>query len=89
MRRPLPPGAEGDELAADLDHRRIMDLRLAGDLRLRLGGAEGRVQKKQYGEPDKRQDRPAAPSKRTLPFPAWLAKAAPCGPKDASLPDGL
>ena len=42
MRGPLLSGADGDELAADLDHGRIMDLDVAGHLRLRLGRPDGR-----------------------------------------------
>jgi hypothetical protein len=42
MRRPLLPGAEGGEPAVDLDDRRIVDARIAGELRLRLGGADRR-----------------------------------------------
>ena len=39
VRRPLLPGADGDELSVNLDDRRIVDARVAGELRLNLGGA--------------------------------------------------
>ena len=50
MRRPLLPGAEGGEPAVDLDDRRIVDARIAGELRLRLGGADRRGEQKQTGD---------------------------------------
>ena len=42
-RRPLLAGAEGGEPAVDLDHRRVVDAGVAGQRRLRLGGAGGRA----------------------------------------------
>jgi hypothetical protein len=44
MRRPLLSGADSDELAANLDHGRIVDLHVAGHLRLRLGCLDGRCE---------------------------------------------
>jgi hypothetical protein len=46
MRRPLLSGADSDELPADLDHGRIMDLHVPGHLRLQLGRCERRRQEK-------------------------------------------
>ena len=42
MRGPLLSSPDGDELPADLDHGRIMDLDVTGHLRLRLGRPDGR-----------------------------------------------
>ena len=39
--RPLLSGAKRDELAVNLDHRRIVDLHVAAHLRLRLGRPRG------------------------------------------------
>jgi hypothetical protein len=44
MRRPLLSGVYSDELASDLDHGWIMDLHVAGHLRLRLGCRDGRCE---------------------------------------------
>ena len=48
---PCCPVPSGDELAADLDHGRIMDLDVAGHLRLRLGRPDGRREEQREASP--------------------------------------
>ena len=55
MRGPLLSGANSDESAADLDHGRIVDLHIAGHLRLRLGRPEGRPEEKCERKPERQR----------------------------------
>jgi hypothetical protein len=57
-------------LPADLDHRGIMDLHVAGHLRLRLGRPQGRPEEKRKRQPE-RQPRLS----RQAGFAAMLASA--------------
>ena len=59
-------------MAVDLDHGRIVDLHVAGHLRLRLGRSERRREKKRKRKPED----PARPFSRNgcmaTPCPSWL-----------------
>jgi hypothetical protein len=52
VRRLLLSGADSNELPADLDHRRIVDARIAGELGLNLCSAHGRRGQKHTREAD-------------------------------------
>ncbi len=82
MRRPLTAGAEGDEPPIDLDDRRIVDQRIAGELRLRLGGAGRPGEGEQSGESYESPCRPcplAPPHAEAHPARFTIAHAGNCG----------
>jgi hypothetical protein len=53
MGRALLSGAQSNELALNLDDRRIVDECVAGHLRLRLGRPEGRDKEKRERQPER------------------------------------
>jgi hypothetical protein len=75
MRGPLLSGADSNELPADLDHGRVVDLHVAGHLRLRLGRHEGRSQEKREPEPE-RPARSFSPDWSHRGFSCMLANTA-------------